>query len=216
MARPKAFTGYYVCIPQFGSTGHLRPLQLKKGAHWRRKWISIVFSCQNHLAHSPHPAGQYRPVQGNRSIRYLTFSYFWGQHSPSELVRGSTLLRERVFPKTHSPTSLPNIKFIFPKQIFIILCGLSLPRRPKTRVLALICVMSKLQCAVCQQLELPDARSWAAPTRQLGLPFPASIMVKITPTGPLSSSQAGQDAIQGQHSSLLTQWPLKSKTGALE
>jgi hypothetical protein len=50
-------------------------------------------------------------------------------------------------------TSLPNTKFIFPKQIFIIPCGPSLPMRPKARVLALISVMPKLISAVYQQLD---------------------------------------------------------------
>jgi len=48
----------------------------------------------------------------------------------------------------NSATSLPNTKFIFPKQIFIIPCGPSLPMRPKARVLALISVMPKLISAV--------------------------------------------------------------------
>ncbi len=39
--------------------------------------------------------------------------------------------------------------------------------------------------------------------RQHGLPFPVTVMVKVKPTGPLSSSWAGQDANQGQHSSFL-------------
>ena len=52
-----------------------------------------------------------------------------------------------------SATSLPNTKFIFLKQIFIILCGPSLPMRPKARVLALISVMPKLISAVYQQLD---------------------------------------------------------------
>jgi hypothetical protein len=52
----------------------------------------------------------------------------------------------------NSATSLPNTQFIFPKQIFIILCGPSLPMRPKARVLALINVMPKLISAVYQQL----------------------------------------------------------------
>jgi hypothetical protein len=41
----------------------------------------------------------------------------------------------------NSATSLPNTKFIFPKQIFIIPCGPSLQMRPKARVLALISIM---------------------------------------------------------------------------
>ncbi len=45
-------------------------------------------------------------------------------------------------------TSLPNTKFIFPKQIFRIPCGPSLPMRPKARVMALISVMSKLISSV--------------------------------------------------------------------
>ncbi len=53
----------------------------------------------------------------------------------------------------NSATSLPNTKFIFPKQIFIILCGPSLPMRPKARVLALMSVKPKLISAVYQQLD---------------------------------------------------------------
>jgi hypothetical protein len=65
---------------------------------------------------------------------------------------------KHIFPTTyipypHSATSLPNTKFIFPKQFFIILCGPSLPERPKARVLALISVMHKLISAVYQQLD---------------------------------------------------------------
>jgi hypothetical protein len=55
--------------------------------------------------------------------------------------------------KPNSPTSLPNTKFIFPKQCFIILCGPSLPMRLKARVLALISGMPKLISAVYQQLD---------------------------------------------------------------
>jgi hypothetical protein len=53
----------------------------------------------------------------------------------------------------NSVTSLPNTKFIFPKQIFIILCGPSLPMRPKDKLLALISVMLKLINAVYQHLD---------------------------------------------------------------
>jgi hypothetical protein len=53
----------------------------------------------------------------------------------------------------NSTTLLPNTKFIFLKQIFIILCCPSLPMRPKARVLALISVMPKLISAVYQQLD---------------------------------------------------------------
>ncbi len=53
----------------------------------------------------------------------------------------------------NSATSLPNTQFIFPKQIFIILCGPSLPMRPNARVLALISVMPKFLSAVYQQLD---------------------------------------------------------------
>jgi hypothetical protein len=76
-------------------------------------------------------------------------------------------------------TSLPNTK--------VILCGPSLPMRPKARVLALISVMPKILCAVqyssswnCQMLAaeqlLPGQAAWVA--------LQASIMVKIAPTGP--------------------------------
>ncbi len=46
--------------------------------------------------------------------------------------------------------------------------------KKKARVLALNSVMPKLLCAVYQQLELPDARSWAAPVRSgsMSWPFP--------------------------------------------
>ncbi len=73
--------------------------------------------------------------------------------------------------------------------------------RTKARVLALISVMPK------KQLELPEARSWAAPGRSdiMGCPSHASIIVKITPTGPLSSSWAGQ----GQYSSFLPHFCLR-------
>ncbi len=79
-----------------------------------------------------------------------------------------------------------------------------LPMRPKTRVLALISVIPKLLCAVYQQLELPKCSQLTSyfQVRQQGLPFPTPIMVKIKPTGPLSSTWAGQDASQGQHSKL--------------
>ncbi len=72
--------------------------------------------------------------------------------------------------------------------------------RPKAIVLALISVIPKLLCAVYQQLILPNALSWPAPSRSGSMgPFPASIMVKIKPTGPQSSSWACQDTNQGQH-----------------
>ncbi len=48
---------------------------------------------------------------------------------------------------SHNPnraTLLPNTKFIFPKLIFIVLCGLYLPMRTKARVLALISFLPKL------------------------------------------------------------------------
>ncbi len=53
--------------------------------------------------------------------------------------------------------------------------------------------------------------------RQHELPFPTPIMVKIKATGPLSSSWAGQDANQGQHSSFLPHMsvPFSSNTGVL-
>ncbi len=64
-----------------------------------------------------------------------------------------------------------------------------LPMRSQARVLALISVMPKLVCAVYQQLRwncqilaaeqlLPGQATWVA--------LQASIMVKITPSGPLS------------------------------
>jgi hypothetical protein len=71
----------------------------------------------------------------------------------------------------NSATSLPNTKFIFPKQIFIILCGPSLLMRPKARVLALISVMPKRISAIYQQLDfqmhtaeqlLPGQAAWVA------------------------------------------------------
>jgi hypothetical protein len=52
-----------------------------------------------------------------------------------------TSIRNMYFQNPNSATSLPNTKFIIPKQIFIILCGLSLPMRPKARVLAQISVI---------------------------------------------------------------------------
>ncbi len=80
-----------------------------------------------------------------------------------------------------------------------------LPMRPKARVLALISVIPKLLCAVYQQLELPNALSWPAlsSSDSMGCPFPTPFMVKIKPTGSLSSSWASQDANQGQYSSFL-------------
>jgi hypothetical protein len=117
----------------------------------------------------------------------------------------------------NSATSLPNTIFIFLKQIFIILCGPSLPMRPKARVLALISVMPKLISSVYQQLDcqmhtaeqlLPVQAAWVA--------LPSAHQVKITPTGPLPSSWAGQDANQGQHSSLICLSPLPPlNTGVL-
>ncbi len=77
--------------------------------------------------------------------------------------------------------------------------------RPKARVLALISVIPKLICAgiaKCSQL------TSSFQVRQHGLPFPAAIMVKIKPTRPLSSSWAGQDANQGEHSSFLPHLPV--------
>jgi hypothetical protein len=66
------------------------------------------------------------------------------------LLTACTLKRIRnIYSKNpNRATSLPNIKFIFPKQIFIIPCGPFLPMRPKARVLALISVMPKLISAV--------------------------------------------------------------------
>jgi hypothetical protein len=81
--------------------------------------------------------------------------------------------------------------------MFIILCGLFY-QWGQGRVLALISIVPKLLLipaagiARCVQL-----------SREYELLFPASIMVKISAIGPLSSSRAGQDANQGQHSSFL-------------
>ncbi len=78
------------------------------------------------------------------------------------------------------------------------------PMRPKARVLALISVIPKLLYAVYQQrISKCSQLTSSCQVRQHGLPFPAPIMVKIKPTGPLSSSCAGQDADQGQHSCFL-------------
>ncbi len=81
-------------------------------------------------------------------LRYVTANRSKGAWGGGEQV--STLKRIRniysQIPK--SATSLPNTKFRFPKQIFIIPCGPSLPMRPKARVLALISVMPKLISAV--------------------------------------------------------------------
>jgi hypothetical protein len=70
-----------------------------------------------------------------------------------------TRIRNMYSQNPNNATTFSNTKLIFQKQSFIILCGQSLPMRPKARVLALISVMPKLLCAEYQQLELPDARS---------------------------------------------------------
>ncbi len=76
--------------------------------------------------------------------------------------------------------------------------------RPKTRVLALI---SHAQTHKCRILAAGIAKcsqqTSSFQVRLLGFPFPAPIMVKISPTWPLSYSWAGQDANQVQHSSFL-------------
>jgi hypothetical protein len=60
-----------------------------------------------------------------------------------------------------------------------------------------MCCIPAAGIAKCSQL------TSSFQVRQHGLPFPAPIMVKIKPTGPLSSSQGGEDTNQGQHSSFL-------------
>ncbi len=72
------------------------------------------------------------------------------------VARTVTRIQNIYFQNPNWATSLPNTKFIFPKQIFILnICCLSLPMRQKALVLALISVMHKLLCAVYQQLALP-------------------------------------------------------------
>jgi hypothetical protein len=70
-----------------------------------------------------------------------------------------------------------------------------LTNEAKARVLALISVIPKKLCAVYQYLELPNALSWPAPSRSgsMGCLY---FMVKIKPTGPISSSWTGQASIK--------------------
>jgi hypothetical protein len=74
-----------------------------------------------------------------------------------------------------------------------------------------MCCIPAAGIAKCSQL------TSSFQVRQHGLPFPMPIMVKNKPTGPLSSSWAGQDANQGQHSSFLPHLsvPLSSNTCVL-
>ncbi len=75
------------------------------------------------------------------------------------------------FQNPNSATSLPNTKFIFPKQIFIILCGPSLPMRPKARVLALISVMPYTSSWIARYTQL----SSSCQVRQHKLRFDVSL-----------------------------------------
>ncbi len=75
-----------------------------------------------------------------------------------QLVKSLTCTLKRIrniYSQNHnSATSLPSTKFIFPKQIFIIIpCGPSLPMSPKARVLALISIMPP-------NSEVPYTSSW--------------------------------------------------------
>ncbi len=74
-------------------------------------------------------------------------------------------------------------------------------------MLALISVMPKLLCAVYQQLDLPDARSWAAPSRSgsTWVPLPSVHHGKNHSCWATILQLSCQNANQGQHSSFLPQ-----------
>ncbi len=55
-------------------------------------------------------------------------------HSRADPICIVTRITNIYSQNPNSATSLPNTKFKFPKQIFIILCGPSLPMRPKATV----------------------------------------------------------------------------------
>jgi hypothetical protein len=81
-----------------------------------------------------------------QGIKFITsmMNMFKGTVRPDEIGLHSKENLKHIFPKYQ----IPNTKFIFPKQIFIIQCGPSLPMGPKARVLALISVMPILISAV--------------------------------------------------------------------
>ncbi len=83
---------------------------------------------------------------------FVFFIYHFSYYTASRI-------RNMYSQNPNNATTLPNTKLIFLKQIFILLCGQSLPMRPKATELALISIMPKLLCAEYQQLELPDAGS---------------------------------------------------------
>jgi hypothetical protein len=87
-----------------------------------------------------------------RAINTLSFSFL--EHTLLLEFQTYILRIPNIYSQNpNSATSLPNTKFIFLKLIFIILCGPSLPMRPKASVLALISVMPKLISSVYQQLD---------------------------------------------------------------
>jgi len=85
-----------------------------------------------------------------------------------------------------------------------------------------LCVISVITVScillvIYHQPQLPEYRSWAAPARSSGTKAvrsvreacfgpPSMITVQITPAGPVSSGQAGQDAVLGRP-------PVSRKTG---
>ncbi len=105
----------------------------------------------------------------------------------------------------NSATSLPNTKFIFPKQIFYNSMWSIFTNEAEGQSVGSDqhhaqthkCLILPAGIAKCSQ------QTSSFQVRLHGLPFPAPIMVKISPTRPLFYSGASQDANQGQHSSFL-------------
>ncbi len=93
-----------------------------------------------------------RVMKGLVAVSYISWAVLWVVQELWNLSR-ALHSKENSKHNPNSATTLPNTKFIFPKQIFVILCGPSLPMRPKARVLALISIMPKLISAVYQQLD---------------------------------------------------------------
>ncbi len=136
-------------------------------------------------------------IQGRTPSKLETFWLAQEKHSHVHLLWRCTVTRIRnmysIYKNHNSATSLPNTKFIFPKQIFIILCRLSLYQWDR----GLECWRWSASCPNYYSMCCTYTNSWNCQMlaaeqllpgqSQHGLLFPASIMVKIAPTGSLSS-----------------------------